>query len=109
MTATPEPKITNPWIEDVFMRSKNDTPRTKSAISNMTLDLLYLSEYATTTARAIPKKEEMKFGFPKVPSIAPYVFCQPIKSPKMTTQTEYKTFTAKATMKAFKILSAVSG
>jgi hypothetical protein len=55
---------------------------------------------AKYAVKNIPKKEPIKFGFPKVPSMFPYGLDHPIKSPKIITHRQYATLINPANKRA---------
>ena len=64
--------------------------------------LVGANRYANSIAANIPKNDPIKFGFPRVPSKAPYGLLQPTKSPKAITQSAYAMFTMPAMARATK-------
>ncbi len=97
-----EPKraTTRPWIALESIISKAHTGSKPRAKNRIFLDELESISSANSEEKIIPRKAPIKLGLPKVPSMFPYGFSHPTKSPNKITQRQYKILIAPATSSA---------
>ena len=79
--ARPTPVTTTPWIECVCKISRNAITM-KMTDANFVAGLYFPRMInAAVVEMNIPRNEDIKLGFPKVPRIVPNGLFQPMKSP----------------------------